>query len=266
MDELHYIDDVGKSSVRLLQISVQPHESRQIPSLTASTHSLEDLPRYYALSYTWGPPSIGEAEYDDDDKVPILLNRKYLRVFPNLYDALLQLHHSYRGVPFWIDAICINQHDSTERAAQVGIMNQIYRRADRVIIWLGKIADRDQIQRGADLVKLYAQLATHQVLGIIQGQELFDINNARPEPLERHGLPSLTQQDAESLISVYRSSWFHRRWILQEVALAREAEVLWGDISVPWDDLGMVATFLQLSSLAAELNFRFYGNRSSVQE
>ncbi|KAJ3542954.1 hypothetical protein NM208_g3822 [Fusarium decemcellulare] len=147
--------------------------------------------------------SPGEAEYDDDDKVPILLNGKYLRVFPNLYDALLQLHHSYRGVPFWIDA-------STERAAQVGIMNQICRQADKVTIWLGKITDRDQIQRGADIGKVYAQVVTRQVLGIV--------------------------------------------------------EVFWGDISVPWDDLGIVATFLQSSSLAAELNFRFSGSRSSIQE
>lgn len=80
MDGLHYNDDVGTSSLRLVEISVEPDESRLIPSLTVSTHLLVDLPVYFALSYTWGPPSVGDVEYDDVDKVPILLNGKRLRV------------------------------------------------------------------------------------------------------------------------------------------------------------------------------------------
>ncbi|KAH6996937.1 heterokaryon incompatibility protein-domain-containing protein [Ilyonectria destructans] len=267
MDGLHYTDDVGTSSMRLVKISVEPDESRIIPSLTVSTHLLVDLPVYFALSYTWGPPSVGNVEYGNVDKVPILLNGKRLRVNPNLHDALLQLYHLYPSVPLWIDAICIDQENRAEREAQVGIMDQIYRRANKVIIWLGKITDRDQVQRGAGLVKQLAQVATREVLGIIQAQDFglgIDITN--PESLKRFSLPVLTQQDAEALISFYRSRWFHRIWILQEVALAKEAEVLWGNISVPWDDIGMVAVFLQLTSMAAGLSFHFLGDGFNVTE
>jgi hypothetical protein len=37
----------------------------------------------------------------------------------------------------WYDALCINQADLAERSHQVGIMRQIYEKADRVVIWLG---------------------------------------------------------------------------------------------------------------------------------
>lgn len=38
---------------------------------------------------------------------------------------------------YWVDAICINQDDDKERGHHVDFMGDIYRRADRVIAWLG---------------------------------------------------------------------------------------------------------------------------------
>lgn len=41
-------------------------------------------------------------------------------------------------MPVWVDAICINQDDLSERANQVKLMHKIYRTASTVKIWLGK--------------------------------------------------------------------------------------------------------------------------------
>lgn len=38
----------------------------------------------------------------------------------------------------WIDAVCIDQHNYVERAAQVNIMSQIFNQAGEVRIWLGE--------------------------------------------------------------------------------------------------------------------------------
>jgi hypothetical protein len=38
---------------------------------------------------------------------------------------------------FWIDQICINQTDLTERTQQVGIMPSIYGNSVRTLGWLG---------------------------------------------------------------------------------------------------------------------------------
>jgi hypothetical protein len=37
----------------------------------------------------------------------------------------------------WIDAVCVNQNDASEKSSQVQIMKDIYRSARRVSVWLG---------------------------------------------------------------------------------------------------------------------------------
>lgn len=66
----------------------------------------------------------------------ILCDGQVIRIFPNLYDALLQLRES-RPAKYWIDAICIDQSNTKERTHQVRMMDQIYADAESVIVWLG---------------------------------------------------------------------------------------------------------------------------------
>ncbi|KAH8790487.1 hypothetical protein F5882DRAFT_259312, partial [Hyaloscypha sp. PMI_1271] len=70
-------------------------------------------PTYYALSYAWGSAEAYEN---------ILVNNTHL---PRT--------RSY----IWVDAICINQHNLSERGAQVLLMTKIYSDATMVAIWLG---------------------------------------------------------------------------------------------------------------------------------
>ncbi|KAL2124105.1 hypothetical protein VTJ04DRAFT_470 [Mycothermus thermophilus] len=42
-----------------------------------------------------------------------------------------------RGIPLWIDALCINQDDIDERNSQVLLMGELYRHAAAVLSWLG---------------------------------------------------------------------------------------------------------------------------------
>ena len=37
----------------------------------------------------------------------------------------------------WIDALCINQNDDSEKEKQVAMMGTIFERAQNVVIWLG---------------------------------------------------------------------------------------------------------------------------------
>lgn len=45
----------------------------------------------------------------------------------------------------WIDAICIDQSDSTEKATQVPLMSEIYRQALQVNVWLGVPSYGDEL-------------------------------------------------------------------------------------------------------------------------
>lgn len=84
-------------------------------------------PAYHALSYRWGG-----ANADDPW---ILLDGYKHRIRRNLY-SFLRYARKLKHRVFWIDALCINQQSMFERNHQVQYMDQIYKRANRVIIWL----------------------------------------------------------------------------------------------------------------------------------
>jgi hypothetical protein len=64
-------------------------------------------------------------------------------VTANLKDALMTLAGRAKQTNsyFWIDAICINQHDSAERSFPVQMMSYIYQQSDHILAWLGKPED-----------------------------------------------------------------------------------------------------------------------------
>ncbi|KAE8326257.1 ankyrin repeat-containing domain protein [Aspergillus sergii] len=87
-------------------------------------------PYYRALSYTWGASS---------RKSWILLNGASFPVTQNLYEAMQQLRKlGYHSSLWWIDLICINQSDKSERCQQVSMMRNIFGMAKEVVVWLGR--------------------------------------------------------------------------------------------------------------------------------
>ncbi|KAF2015118.1 hypothetical protein BU24DRAFT_452001 [Aaosphaeria arxii CBS 175.79] len=91
---------------------------------------LDERPSFAALSYVWGAPNpIIDHVYCND--VAVL-------VTANCYSALWHLRKSMGSFVIWIDALCINQMDDDEKAHQIGLMGDVYSRAEKVFIWLGE--------------------------------------------------------------------------------------------------------------------------------
>ena len=86
-------------------------------------------PGFEALSYTWG-----ESLHDEYVEVQDLIR---IPITDNLARALRRLRHRTRPRDLWIDAVCVDQKNLEERSLQVAYMGEIYKRASRVIIWLG---------------------------------------------------------------------------------------------------------------------------------
>jgi len=86
--------------------------------------SPDKKPVYHALSYTWGRA---------DDTVPVQINRQDVLVTRNLRIALENIREEEHDVVLWIDAICINQGDATEKSIQVSQMRDIYANAESTI-------------------------------------------------------------------------------------------------------------------------------------
>ncbi|KAL1641381.1 hypothetical protein SLS58_006082 [Diplodia intermedia] len=84
---------------------------------------------YKALSYVWGSTKNPE---------PISLQGFQHNVTKNLAQALRRLRERDRIVTLWIDALSINQEDSSERGSQVQAMRDIYENAEEVLVYLGE--------------------------------------------------------------------------------------------------------------------------------
>lgn len=88
--------------------------------------------QYTALSYTWGDPLVTTS---------IFVNSTETQVTLNLEAALRYIRHPSQTVLLWVDALCINQRDVSEKNYQVKMMRDIFSGAQLVIAWLGIASD-----------------------------------------------------------------------------------------------------------------------------
>lgn len=121
---------LGKHALRLLQIL--PGNFDEDINIKLEIHSIEEPPKYYALSYCWG---------HDMSKTPAIVNDYPLPITQNLEAGLRHLRSRTKTRTLWVDALCINQDDMDERSQQVQIMGSIYSKAARVVVWLGLPTD-----------------------------------------------------------------------------------------------------------------------------
>ena len=91
---------------------------------------------YHALSYTWGSNVL-------DHRITVVSgeSQQTLPITENAHTALRHIRHSNSVRLLWVDAICINQQDVEERNDQVARMADIYKSAEKVIVWLGPEED-----------------------------------------------------------------------------------------------------------------------------
>jgi hypothetical protein len=101
---------------------------------------------YIAISYAWG---------DRVDTTSLVLGTVTIPVALSLHGALKAVREKERSVMVWIDALCIDQQNKTEREAQVRLMGRIYSQASFVAIWLGP--DKDDSELAVQLLQQVAR-------------------------------------------------------------------------------------------------------------
>lgn len=166
---------------------------------------------FEALSYTWGPPFEDQALENDT----IEISGEELSITGNLGHALRRLRLATDRSTLWVDAICINQADPTERGHQVGFMADIFGSGIRVIAWLGEDSEyRDGeyfLEYRCDFQRFWQESNV-------------DKNALRIFLSHRHQKAEYITFDAGlELESVFQSRrYFARRWVLQEQVVARD--------------------------------------------
>lgn len=282
------------TSVRLLEL-LDSSESGSGQAVDSCSHGratltcslkiadLEDAPNYDVLSYTWGNPltifpskdAMLEADKDSKRQFHIVCNGRTLAVGHNLFDALPYLTNisgsleKVGGQPgqeksslIWIDAICIDQTNLSERSAQVSIMDKIYRQAAVVFIWLG---EEDAFREDA-----LGACQTLARIGCVYNNELAALSKESivGDFYRTLGVPSISARQWIALYAFLQRAWFRRAWVVQEVGLATLPIVMCGSIAFGWRSVSKVAFILfetrwaqQLSLLACRAMGHEYVNK-----
>jgi hypothetical protein len=190
------------------------------------SRGIDQLPPYECISYCWGTSL--------EEKV-ILLSGRHFKVSTNVYDILCQRRALFASRLLWIDSVCINQTDDTEKSHQVRKMQTIYAKAARVTVCLGEAPDAHLARRLSRV--LYSHILwterTHWTETIIEHYMRAEAtNNMAPPP------------DWLALTRLLRNQWFERCWVVQEVVLARKVYVIYGGRYIDWDMLlGLTTAF-----------------------
>ncbi|PVI03648.1 HET-domain-containing protein [Periconia macrospinosa] len=225
-----YAPLVGALPFRLLEVfpgtASDPLVCRLIPTTIQDAQA-----KYEATSYTWGAPA--NPETIDCDGAP-------LKIQQNAFHMLNDLRLPDRIRTVWIDAICINQGDPTERASQVSAMHLIYALARSVVIWLGRPDAHSSIA-----MKFAAQLDTHRFITEYEdsrgpaGVELRRVMRRKTyifDPATTQAF-QVSKKTSISLVNFICRPWFSRIWVLQEAAGCRDTQVLCGEDKIGWEQL-----------------------------
>ncbi|KAF5005965.1 hypothetical protein FDECE_7634 [Fusarium decemcellulare] len=244
---------------RLLTIEPSEDESSVI-SCTLEHQQISSSIQYEAISYTWGDEELTES---------ILVNGHHFNLKPNLSSALSALRHRKTPRTIWVDAICINQLDESERNHQVWQMYDIYSRATAVNVWLGEATEGSD--KGIDFLEKFHALLYHDPKGplAIVGSTIdfsewsgYSSHDSPRYPVYPACLESYhdfygpvlsllddpkAQSDLDGAVKLLSRLWWKRMWTLQESVLCPNVLCWCGSRTFPINYLYHLSYFVYFS-------------------
>lgn len=217
----------SKSSIRLMRLL--PGNGMEPLKCEIDTDSIEAEPVYDALSYVWG-----DRKWQPGMVVSTATGDAWLQINFSLATYLHRFRSRTASRTLWVDSVCINQEDVKERNQQVRLMDQIYRKASAVMIWLGEDPDDEKPRMAcACMNHLVAALPRldneqdHRFEGLYKNTS--DINSwlgitrrTTDDIYHELGLPLPNSPEWQALIELLDNPWFTRAWTWQESFLAKE--------------------------------------------
>ena len=254
--------------------------------------SLEDRPEYETLSYVWGDPILSNE---------IIANGSVIKITKNLHTALWYLRGPDVPRVIWADGICIDQSDLDERSCQVRMMDDIYRQARGVQIWLGEAKDivsdteqsaeldlwilGDTVKRFAEFLQSEKILSTLPALapedatleaniyGAFRIMEMLATGRHFHEmPFYKVSSPEIVEPcpvwflSMHSLAAILSRPWWTRVWTVQEAMLSAQAIVRIGDYQAPLSlFLGLYGSIKKHDSgCCSAAQLLWYGNAETM--
>ena len=207
-----YPSAINSNSIRLLQFSQSSHGAPFTGKL--KKFRLEDAPPFYTASYAWGDKGRSPNSF-------IQLKSGNLPVLSSLtpFLEMVSAHKDFSAKDWWwFDSLCINLRDMREREDQVKIMGKIYKKTQRVIIWLG-----EEVEKNSDCTGAMEFLFQLSVL-----PPAFRTSKALRDEL----LEAKFAQHWGAVGRLLSRKWWTRVWTLQEMVLPKEAKLFCGIHSI----------------------------------
>jgi hypothetical protein len=229
-----------------LQIDIIQYNRRGM-HLTSYTTT----PVYEAVSYAWGNP--------DFTRHIICNDTTKLSITQKVDTMLRYFRRAAKPRYLWIDAICLNQSNESEKMEQISKMGNIYREARKVNIWLGEAT-----AIAPQILSLFAEIAS-----LINEEDGIDIFPCSGDNFEKQNFPRKIRKhirhkeiDTETTSRIYQllnsderlssadlneffeRPWFTRRWVLQEATLNQCTIVNCGIYKTPWSSFSSGTTAL----------------------
>lgn len=180
-------------------------------SMTSYPLSEGAIPKYTALSYTWGASG---------RNVEVSANGGRTTITESLSEALRHMRKTQQRRDdidgfWWIDMLCINQQCIPERNHQVAMMREIFQGASLVVAWLGT-SDR-----------LEYDIHTNQSLQV--SSQASDHTDA----VDYIGLPGRSLDLRETRVILSRPYW-GRVWVIQELCVAKDIIIMDDSLCISW--------------------------------
>lgn len=201
---------------------------------------LNNLKRQYeAVSYTWRASTVTRT---------ICCGGQDFQLRLNPYSLLRQLRYPDKVRILWLDAIVINPMDPDERSAQVSLMNEIYKNAKRLLIWLGEEDSSSNL--AMDFASKVQPAALLDETEFFVRQSAMVVVEPKGKSFICDSLPetSKNQRLVQALISLLERPWLRRMWVHQEAAFCADTHVLCGVRMIHWDQLFALCWLFQKKS------------------
>ena len=216
-----YDDIEGTDTAKDLAISPKIESEYELQVV-----SIDDAPKYNALSYIWGAPEATK---------PVTVNGQVLLITENLDSALRHIPCADISPAIWIDSICIDQANDVEKTEQVRMMKSIYSNATLVIVWLGLPTPKsdfilDVVESFIDHILSRYSVPTPRKYQLSDYLD-FDAESDVWELIQL-AIDSSTSKTKKSiardgfaddfLTFIATREWWYRVWVLQEFVFARQ--------------------------------------------
>jgi hypothetical protein len=265
----------SQHSIRLLRIVEKTASGDFHCTLTSGISLAKAEGTYTAISYCAGDPK---------DTRSIEVNGIQFNAFANAIVALDEICH-YRASEYgdeapslWLDQICINQSDPTERSHQVGFMRDIYRSASEVIIclstdtterravdWLKHVhANIPGLQELSQTTSVHDDLLTRiDTISYARKGQLAAALGRYPaiQELVRFLWSNLVKGEFlagwKDALDMLHQPWWTRAWVFQEYFVSRQPCFIYGRQSLPACIFSAVLMFF-VGTLDLTLDIKFF--------